>query len=160
LQQETTTLVERDESKTMRWTTFLPEGASVMPKNNSTVDHDLVIRNLICKTIYLNLHSVEHQEKKKLLDVRTGGNDETVRCAVIASNPLVSMHREGSSTPGNNNSTHEYSGTKNNNNSSSTAIVPMRIPPFPYRVVHRLLKHLKEYVGMGPERLKVTFCPL
>jgi hypothetical protein len=160
LQQEMTTLVERDESKTMRWTTFLPEGASVMPKNNSTVDHDLVIRNLICKTIYLNLHSVEHQEKKKLLDVRTGGNDETVRCAVIASNPLVSMHREGSSTPGNNNSTHEYSGTKNNNNSSSTAIVPMRIPPFPYRVVHRLLKHLKEYVGMGPERLKVTFCPL
>lgn len=158
LDHEIANLVESDQSKSMRWATFLPEGASLLPKEGSKdVDHDLILRNLICKTTYLNLHAVEHHEKERLLDVRTGGEDETVQCAVTSSNPLIFMNREGHHG-------FDRGGNNWNNNSSidksNTSIVPMRISPFPYRAVHRLLKHLKDYVEMGPERLKVTFCPM
>lgn len=145
------------EAKTMRWATFLPPGASLVLKPTH-IDHDLVLRNLICKTTYLNLHAVEHDQKTKLLDVRTGGNDATVRQAVLASNPLVFMHRKGHTG-----ANHRSSSTPLITvapHSTTTSIVPMRIQPFPYRVVHRLLTHLKEYIGMGVERAQVTFCPL
>ena len=150
--------VERDEKKTMRWTKFLPEGASHTQQTD--FDHDLVIRNLICKTTYLSLHSVEHREKTRLLEVRTGGEDETVRSAVISSNPLIFMNRQGRNQDVRNVHDHSSGGGGAGLMSTPTRILPMRIPPFPYRVVHKLLNHLKDYVAMGPEKLKVPFCPL
>ena len=169
LQRQLASFVERDESKTMRWTKFLPEGASHMKQaSNDTIDHDLVIRNLICKTTFLRLHAVEHHEKNRLMEVRTGGEDDTVRQAVISANPLVYMHRAGRDNDlhrgyhddSSLSSTSSSHAAASPSSSSSAIVVPMRIPPFPHRVVHRLLKHLKEYVNMGPERLKVTFCPM
>ena len=153
LQSQLANLVERDETKTMRWTKFLPEGASYLKQKNNDIDHDLVIRKLICKTTFLSLHSIEHHEKNRLLEVRTGGEDDTVRQAVLSSNPLIYMNRTGRSS-----NYHDVSSSTSS--TTVTPIVPKRIPPFPYRVVHRLLKHLKEYVEMGPERLKMPFCPM